>query len=435
MSQNTAKNAESSSVKQIEIKPNGGGSATSLIGKGTFVNMMYFESILQDTVEVQYTFEDTGKGTLGKSTIEALPIVGTEEVNLKFADNNDNTIKLNLYVNKVTPIVEDTRKSTISLSMVSEEFIRNEEGSSRLNIRFDGKVSDHAQKILKNFLNTKKKIDIEETSNNYNFIGNNKKPFYTLNSLSKFSVPTKAGEKGKTAGFFFFETSEGFKFKSIDGLFAQKPKKKLIYNESPDERGKKIPPGYDGKILKQFSDNLIDVREKFKMGAYGTRLVVFDPFTCYYDVIKQTAEEAKKGTKLGGKNLPKLNPKFNVESSFTRTTYMLVDTGTLPTGSVRQQIQKSKEQNFEVQNILNQSIRRYNQLFSAMQEITIPADFSLHAGDMIHVDVPGLRSGDTEVNREFGGLYIISDLCHYITPVETYTKLNLIRDSFGRKQQ
>lgn len=435
MSQLIAKKGESSLVEKINIKPNGGGPATNLIGKGTFVNMMYFESILQDTVEVQYTFEDTGKGTIGKTAIEALPIVGTEEVDIKFSDNNGNTIKLTLYVNKVTPVYEDSRKNTTSLNMVSEEFIRNEQ--IRLNVRFDGKISSHIQKILtdKKFLNTKKKLDIEETNNNYNFIGNNKKPLYTLNSLSRFSIPSTSGEKGKTAGFFFFETSEGFKFKSIDGLFSQKYKKKLMYNDTPDARGQNLPEGYDGKILKHFSDNLINVREKFKMGTYGTRLVVFDPFTCYYDVIKQTAEEAKKGTKLGAKNLPKLNSKFNVESSFTRTTYMLVDTGTLPTGSVRQQIQKSKEQNFEVQNILNQSIRRYNQLFSAMQEITIPADFSLHAGDMIFVDTPTPTSDNPELNREFGGLYIISDLCHYITPIQTYTKLNLIRDSFGRKVQ
>ena len=435
MSQIKSIDGQSSSVKQIDIKANSGGKTTSLIGKGTFVNMMYYESILQDTVEVQYTFEDTGKGSNGKSVIEDLPIVGTEEVNVKFTDNNDNDIKLNLYVNKVTPVYEDTSKSTISLTMVSEEFIRNEEGSSRLNVRFDGKISNHVQKILKNFLKTKKKLDIEETNNNYNFIGNNKKPFYTLNWLSKSSVPSQYGKKGDSAGFFFFETSEGFKFKSIDGLFGQQYKKKLIYNMTPDFRGDKIPAGYDGKILKQFADNLIDVKERFKMGTYATRLVVFDPFNCYYDVINKTAEGSKKGTKLGGKDLPKLNPKFNIENSFTRTTYMLIDTGTLPTGSVRQQIQKSKDQNFETQSILNQSIRRYNQLFSGMQEITIPADYSLHAGDAIWIDVPGLRNEDPEFNREFGGLYIISDLCHFITPVHTYTKLNLIRDSFGRKLQ
>lgn len=431
--QNISKNAESSFVKKIDIKSNKDQKDFSLIGQSSFVNLMYYESLLQDTVKVSYTFVDTGKGTAGKSVIEDLPIVGTEEVNVVFEDNNQNKIKLNLYVNKVTPLTEDTRKNVVTLNLVSEEFIRNEEGSSRLNIRFDGKISDHVEKVLKKFLKTKKKLDIEETSNNLNFIGNNKKPYYTLNWLSKFSVPTKAGEKGKTAGFFFFETSEGFKFKSIDGLLAQKQKKSFIYNETPDVRGVSVPAGYDGKILDQSSSNLIDVKEKFKMGTYGTRLVVFDPFNCYYNVIKKTAEEDKKGTYLGGKDLPKLNSKFDIENTFTRTTYSLIDTGTLPTGNTKQQIQKAKEQNLEIQSTLNQSIRRYNQLFSGMQSITIPGDFSLHAGDSIFVDTPGLRKDDTELNREFGGLYIISDLCHYISPTETYTKLNLIRDSFGRK--
>ena len=32
-----------------------------------------------------------------------------------------------------------------------------------------------------------------------------------------------------------------------------------------------------------------------------------------------------------------------------------------------------------------------------------------------------------------GGLYLITDLCHYVTAKETYTKLVLTRDSFGRK--
>ena len=254
---------------------------------------------------------------------------------------------------------------------------------------------------------------------------------YTLNWLSKHAVPTEAGQKGKTAGFLFFETSEGFHFKSIDALMNQKQKKSYIYNESPDSGGSNLPAGYDGKVLDQSSSNLIDAREKYKMGAYGTRLIVFDPFNCKYEVIEKTAEEEKKGTKLAGKDLPKLNSKF--DSKFYRTTYMLLDTGTLPEGNVQQQIDKSGEQNFESKDIYNQAVRRYNQLFSSNQTITIPGDFSLHAGDMIHIDVPGLRSGDTEINKEFGGLYIISDLCHYISPTETYTKLNLVRDSFGRK--
>jgi hypothetical protein len=37
-----------------------------------------------------------------------------------------------------------------------------------------------------------------------------------------------------------------------------------------------------------------------------------------------------------------------------------------------------------------------------------------------------------EVNKQDSGLYIIADLCHYISPTETYTKLILVRDSVGR---
>ena len=76
---------------------------------------------------------------------------------------------------------------------------------------------------------------------------------------------------------------------------------------------------------------------------------------------------------------------------------------------------------------------RYGQLFSQKTTITIPGDFSLHAGDVVFLDAPQLTPKSEKVNKEYGGLYIIADLCHYISPKETYTKLNLVRDSFGRK--
>ena len=172
------------------------------------------------------------------------------------------------------------------------------------------------------------------------------------------------------------------------------------------------------------------------MGTYGTKLVVFDPFNCFYEVIEKTAEEAKEGTKLAGQDLPKLNDKFDMtdEKNATRTTFYLIDKGTLPTGDSEEQINKSEEQNFEAQQVLNQGIRRYNQLFSGAVTATIGGDFSLHAGDAIFVDSPGLTAdNDEDLNRESGGLYIIADLCHYISSKETYTKMNLVRDSFGRK--
>jgi hypothetical protein len=386
-----SKQAVPAFIDKLEVTSNKDQSKNVSLATG-IVRVMYYESILQDTVKAEVTFIDTGNSIDGKSVIEGLPLVGTEEVTLKFRDNNENSVKTTLYVNKVTPGAEDTVGTLVQLDLVSEEFIRNEEGKSRVNIRFDGKISDHIRRVCEDFLLTEKELDIEETSNNYNFLGNNQKPYYVINWLSK-------------------------------------QKKSLIFNQSAE-----LPAGYDTKVLDQEGDNRINAQEKFKMGAYGTRIVVFDPFNCHYEVIKQTADETEEGTQLGGKELPTLNEKFDPKETFTRTTYMLIDTGTLPTGTTEQQIDGSTEQNFESQKVLNQAIRRYNQMFTGMQTVTIAGDFSLHAGDVVFFDKPGLRAKkDDDLDKESGGLYIIADLCHYISSKETYTKLNLVRDSFGRK--
>ena len=139
--------------------------------------------------------------------------------------------------------------------------------------------------------------------------------------------------------------------------------------------------------------------------------------------------------------MPIENEVFSKEGSdvnFTRTTYYLTTVGQKHIGDTdTDQIQKAEEENFEKNEVVNQSIMRYNQLFASQITITIPGEFSLHAGDAVFMDIPQIGESQNkacgdEVNKEDGGLYIIADLCHYITAKETYTKLNLIRDSFGR---
>jgi hypothetical protein len=429
-----SKSAEASFIDRIDIISNKDPSKTVSVANGT-IRLMYYESILQDTIRATVTFADTGNAIDNKTALEGLPIVGQEKVQIKFKDNNEETLDLVLYVNKVTPLADDTTKSMVQLDLVSKEYILNEK--IRLNTRFDGKISDHIRKILtdQNYLATKKKLDIEETTNTYNFIGNNKKPYYAMNWLSKKSVPNLSKAKGNTAGYFFYETAEGFKFKSIDSMLSQEKKKSIIYNQTPDSRGVNLPSGYDAKALDYSKDNRVDVQEKLQMGAFSTRTVLFDPFTCYYEVLTPNAKEKEKSLKLGGKELPVLNPEFNrtgQNKDFSRTTYMLLDKGSLPTGDTKQQIEKSREENFEPKDILNQAIMRYNQLYSIKTTITIAGDFSLHAGDAIFMDAPELAPETKDVSKENGGLYIIADLCHYVSTKETYTKLNLVRDSFGR---
>jgi hypothetical protein len=435
----SSKSAEPTNVEQIDILSNIDPSKTvSIIN--SFAGMTYTESIMSDTVKVSVSFVDSGDSIDDKSVTEGLPLVGQEQVKLKFSDNNDNTLEPILYINKINPVSDRTQDSLMSLELVSKEFILNEK--IRVNQRFDGKVSDHINKLLTDskYLGTDKNVDIEQTSNLYNFFGNNKKPFYTSTWLCNKSVSEDNQVLGKSAGYFFYETSEGFFFKSIDGLLDQEPKLKLIYNETPDINNA-IPEGYDQKILNFKKDNDTNVQKKLQMGAFSSRTVLFDPFTCYYEVKAPKAMDNEDELKMGGKDLylgktfrNKEFDRVGANEEFSRTTYFLLDKGTAPSGTSEQQLEKSGEENFEYGQIANQSVMRYNQLYSARASITIAGNFSLHAGDAIFIDSPGLKKGKTsDVDRKDGGLYIITDICHQITSEGAFTQCNLARDSFGRK--
>ena len=458
----SARSSEPAFIKKLDILSNKDKTDASIVG-GT-VRLQYWESILQDSIRVSVVFTDTGNtlpkkkkifgiGVGGKvGVVEGLPIIGEEQVTLKIEDNQGNALDFSLdnnnplFINKITsiPTLGETTNKAYELNLASKEYLDNEQGWSRVRTCFAGQVSDHVTTILEKNLKTEKDLDIEETKKTLDFIGNNKKPFFTLNDLAKKAVSSKIEGEGNTAGYFFWETANGFHFKSIDTLLTGKQKLSIIYNESANPEP---PAGYDVKALSLDMDNRIDVQQKKQMGAYSTRSFLLDPFKGTWESVTANAlgEEGKQKVddlylKLAGNSLPNLNSAFDkdeADTGFTRTTWNAISTGQLNYGPISDQLDKSKKINFDYSKVFNQSIRRYNQVFASQITIVIPGDFSLHAGDTVFMDIP--ESGTTqnkacsdEVNKEDGGVYLITDLCHFITAKETYTKLVLTRDSFGR---
>ena len=428
-------------LQSVTVLAKKGKKTVSLL-QGT-VRVLYWESILGDTVKASVVFSDAGnsirKGLKKVSAVEGLPITGGERVDLKFTDNNGSTINFgkggnNLFINerKDIPTKSQTSGKSYELILTSQEFIDNEE--ARVKDCSAERVSDQVKNILKNKLKSEKVKDenFEETKNSMNYIGNNKKSFWTINNLSTMGVSAGSQELGFSAGYLFWETADGYHFKSLDTLLSGKKKKDIIYNESSDN---KIPKGYDIKALTLDTDNRVNVQQKSQRGAYINQSVSIDPFTTEYKVTTHNAFENEDKLKLGGENLPKPIDAFKSKPS--RTTYYFTTTGQQHIGTAEEQIEKSKDENFSKSDVVNQAIMRYNQLFASQITITIPGEFSLHAGDTIYMDIPEISESENkacgdDVNKVDGGLYTIADLCHYITAKQTYTKLNLIRDSFGR---
>ena len=429
-------------IKKAEITPNNEKKSKNLLDANPTI-FAYKEHLFRDTVEATFTYKDTGGKFNGKSLIEGLNIVGTEDVEIVLEDlkkskpengkDTGRSLKLNLNVNQVKPLITNTRTQDAVLTLVPQEFIRNELESSLVKIRYDGRIDQHVKKILKeNLKSSVKDENIQETSNNYNFIGNRQKPLYILKWLAKKSFSNKDGKSGDTAGYVCYQTSDSkglkFNFKSIDSLFSQDAKAKFIYNETSETQNN------EKKITKFFPNNDLTANKKLRMGAYHTKLIVFDPFNCKFDEIIQKADDTKKGTTLAAKNLPKLNKKFTEVP--TRTTYVLKDTGTLPTGEVDEQLELSDKEIFEPEKILNQAVRRYNQFSFLSCEIEIGLDLSLHVGDTVEIDSKSLNQlSDGTPDKMTGGKYLIVSLTHTFVSKNVVTRLGLVRDSLGREPQ
>jgi len=442
------KKAEASDVKKLTIKSNKGGASVDL--SSGLVRLEYRESILQETLEVSFVVVETGNSVSGKSPcsdgggdggsalkgiIEGLPVVGAEEIELSMEDNNGNAINVKVNVNKASAGTGDNKKNVVAFEATSKEYYVNE--SVRVVKRYDGTISDSINKILKEVIKTDKKLNIEETLNKYNFIGNSRKPFYTILWLAKKSIPKGENKSGATAGYFFFETYQGFVYKSIDTLLSTKSNKpkRLLYNNSTD-----IPPGYDGKIIDYLvaggdggSPGGLDLQSKLQMGAYGTKQRSFNPYNVEYKDVDKEPEKKKletAGKELAGDCLPDW-----LKGLPTREFASVLPIGVLPEGKdAKEQLKKSKEPTDDHAQSITQAPMRYNQLFSSKVEITIPGDFSYKAGDLVDCDFPE-QSSKTEqaVSPHLSGVYLICDICHLIEPKKTYTKMNLIRDSNGKK--
>ena len=385
----------------------------------TLADIRYYENVLSNVITLSVGVKET------EDILDKLPIRGGEKVDIVLEDANGAKLKPTLYVNKVRNVISDTLENNYFLDLASEQLFKND--LSRVVKRYDGKISENVKKIMKEQLDTD--VDIDETLVNYNFIGNNRKPLYVCTWLAAKSIPAKPGEG--TAGYLFFETQDGFQFKSIDGLFSQKSKRNYVLTNTPFK-----PNEYDGQVLKYSVDRDINLQNNLAVGAYSNRSIYFNFYD--YKYVDQEFSVKDEVIKTGGKNPIQASiEKFGDEPS--RIMTRILDVGTLPAGkSTEDELEtwKSDPSNptFNAPKTMVQSVMRYNQLFAIKINITIAADFTLRAGDLIYCDFPEVSTRKTSgVNKQSGGIYMISSLCHRLTSDQSSTNLTLVRDSFGRK--
>ena len=419
-------------------------------------DVKYYEDVLSNSISLTVIIAETGGSdvnSMGNTGIlDGLPVRGGEPCNIVIEDHEGNVLKFKdenkLYVNRVRNVIAGTQKDVYAIDFTSRELLANEQ--CRVVKRYEGKISDNVKDILTKAtskdagIKTEKEVNVDETSIRYNFIGNDRKPFYICTWLASKSIPAEAGKIGGSAGYLFYETHDGFNFRSIDALFDQKSRGNYIFTNTD-----KNPREYKGKILSYEIDRDIDLQNNLTAGTYANRTLFFDFYAFNYKVRNYSIDQSggageKEGAGSKGKlvhagkdDLDSVAEEFRLPIS--RVMNRVLDVGTLPPGKdIEEQLKNWKNSPFDptydATKTMVQSVMRYNQMFLVKINIMIAGDFSLRAGDMIYCEFPQLSTEpNTGRNKKSGGLYMISSLCHSITTRDSYTSLTLVRDTFGIK--
>jgi hypothetical protein len=426
-------------IRQFRIKgqdvtgfDNESGTRTAL------VDLRYYENVLSPSVTFSVGIKETD------NLLDSLPIKGGEKCDIILEDSQNGKLNLSLYVNRVRNVIKDPLESNYFLDLTSEESFANDQ--SRVVKRYDGKISDSVESILKQStsgsmgIKTSKNVKVDKTLIKYNFIGNNKKPFTVCAWLASKSVPENAGKSGGAAGYLFYETQDGFNFRSIDALFKeQKPKRKLIFTGTPDQ-----PIDYNSKIINYSVEKNIDLKNNLTLGTYSNESIFFDFYEFKY---RERSYSVDEGGVSGSKDKLEHGGKDNFDASVTdkfrskpsRIMTRILDVGTLPEGkSSKEQLENWKnhpdQPTFDAAKVMVQSIMRYNQLYSIKINVLIAGDFSLRAGDLVSCDFSQVNpSTSVGIDKRSSGIYMIASVCHRLTSKHTTSNLTLVRDTFGRK--
>ena len=404
------------------------------------ISIDYYEDIFSPTVTAKilvYNTGDTIEGKEGKiqSLYNGLPLRGGERVSLKIAPNTEENAGLDysenyqdyLYVSSITNVITQAKKETFVLNLVSREAITNE--TTRVPIKFPSSstIDVSIKKILTDYLKTDKEIDADKTSNSYAFIANMRKPFNIITWLA-----SKAVSEQDNAGFFFYQTQDGYQFKSIDNLINQEPKATYEYTEvnmSDTERNN------DFNILRYETDQNQDLMEKLRLGAYSSFVATFDPSTSRFN-LPQEAEftlsksmDKDKSKNLGQElKLPPIDDKSKLTLGDipSRIMTLVLDRGVLEKGVV-----KDPPVNADPMKYQAQSLMRYNTLTTQKVHMQIPLNTNLRAGDTIKCLFPKITSDTEDVDDEQSGLYLIKELCHHFDTEKSQTSMLLLRDTYG----
>lgn len=427
-----------------------------------------FESINNPYILGEIIIEDTTVNLLAN-----LPIQGRELItfNIKTETFSNTVYSYKLNVSGIEARATVGRQQVYKLSLISYEGLTNE--AIRIGKIIEGSNDTIVETILKDYLKTTKKLTKETSIHPHKYLPSLKRPFDFIYQIAPSTISaastgagaktttttSTSGAKGATdldatntlklsnsAGYLFFETYDGYVFKSLDMLASSgespyggdKPKYTYNYGIANTEGGESTT---HLNILEYSFVNQFDMLKQLRQGLYSTLCIFFDVNTCTYEEnIFKVEDTYAQMSHLGSATKLPLGQKQLSEYP-TRVMTQMINHEIFhedPATAGKNAAQYKDVYKYSIA----ASNARYKLASNQELNIIVPPNLTIRAGDKLELLFPNMTSDeDRKTNpydEEYSGNYLIRNIGYSFVmrgaqPLTGTTNINLIRDSFGRK--
>ena len=486
---------------ELSLHSRNNDAVVELNSSSVFQQMEIFEDIFSNVLKGTLTILDS------QGLSELFPLIGDESLVVTFltpggegTSNRDittsrdvveETIRQRFQIYDCIEVGTQERAKIYKLFFISEEHILNMK--KRVSKAFKGKeYSRIVKELVSEFYGAHnaefaKNLYVENTLSEQNIIVPNWSPFQAINFCAMRALSADIEPQDQTnssdplpprpvgALFFFYEKlGAGFFFESIESLILkQKSSGRLpLYQYAPKlAQGKsgELPVGYF-HVEKFEVDTSFKTLENLMFGAFGSRLIAYDPIRMKYENIKYDYYKQENNLQVSqtedGEMITE-NPENLEDDSnrvfgdfvatdvdpFDKKPNKFVSTDSYLLGSNDSSIRlatttrdhqtvlndKEAKQNY-VEKWLLQREAQVQEFENVIVKFSVPGNTSRHVGDLIRFEMPtSIPDDDREISsveighRLYSGNYIISRIRHNITQDSYDMDMEIMKNSYAKR--
>jgi len=362
----------------------------------SFVSASIYESIFTPGIIVDIEVLDTD------DQIGQLKISGDEKVDITFEVPGGSSASYKLGISnlgEVSGTTSSLKHKTYKINTVSIEALKAK--NNYVEKTFNSQISEMIKTIHKDYLQSTKKIEVEETKGTQNIKISHKNPYEAIEIAMKRAV----SNENKSSLFVFFETRSGsdqiFKFTTIEKLFKGSSVKTFKQSDSINTN---IGNKTDDQIFGVETPNQFNAVDRMAVGGQ-VKVATFNFRTWEYTT--NTLTKNSKDYKTGGGgdiNTAKFTKEYREAQGQAKPRLLLIPVDTSKRAKTNIPTYIADRQNFA------------STLMQGTVKIRVPGDLKLKAGDVITANLPTRKGTTDNVQNDssLSGKFLISRIHHDI---------------------